>query len=228
VNSSQSNLRRIQTCPPKIDRRASLILCLVLSCYGFILNGQVWGTSDTLRPAEDGAISWNHTGCDAGSRYDCVNDITPDLDTTKAYTSAVAKSEEFFHDSTYVSNIDSVVIRIHAKKAGISTVWLQLGWASWIEGMWIWHPADSVTLTDLWGDYSVTTTTDEGGNPWTYQKINALRFGVQSGDNSGIWSANVTQIFIIVFYKEAIEAKGKGGIVQDEDNRGITEGGIAK
>ena len=228
MNSKHCTLRRIQTCLPKIDRRASLIFCLVLSCYGFILNGQVWGTSDTLRPAEDGTVSWNHIGCDPGSRYDCVDDITPDLDTTKAYTSAVAKSEEFFHDSTFVSNIDSIVIRAHARKTGVSIVRIELGWAYWGEGMWVWHAGDSVTLTDLWDDYSATANTDEGGSPWTYQKINARRFGVRSGNNSGIWSASVTQIFVIVFYKEAIEAKRKGGIVQDEDNRGITEGGIAR
>ena len=85
-----------------------------------------------------------------------------------------------------------------------------------------------MTLTDLWNGYSVTATTDEEGDPWNYQKINARRFGVQSGSNSGIWSANVTQIFLTVFYQEAIEAKRKGGIVQDEDNQGIAEGGIAK
>jgi hypothetical protein len=39
----------------------------------------------------------------------------------------------------------------------------------------------------------------------------------------------VTQSFITVYYQtEGAPAKRRSGIVQDEDNRGITEGGIAR
>ena len=200
---------------------------LVVSLSNLLLIcGQAWGSADTLRPREDGSAFWNHTGCEAGSRYNCVDDIIPDLDTTYAYTSAVSKSEEFWHDSTFVSNIDSVVIRVHAKKTG-GTVKIYLGWAYYSEALWHFHVQDTVTLTTSWADYSANLTDEPS---WTYQKINSRRFGVRTPFYlSGIWSANVTQVFIIVYYQEAAEeAKKQGGIVQDEDNRGIAEGGIAR
>jgi hypothetical protein len=41
--------------------------------------------------------------------------------------------------------------------------------------------------------------------------------------------SRITQSFVIVYYTEAgEEAKKRGGIVQDEDSKGITEGGIAR
>lgn len=204
---------------------------------GFILNGQAlipygsgqaWGSADTLQPRADGSVLWNHSGCAAGERYDCVDDPpgSPDGDNTRAYTSATNKAEEFWHDSTFVANIDSVVIRINAKKTG-GTVKLYVGWAYYVEGLWQFWIEDTVTLTSSYADYSVNADDDPS---WTYQKINARRFGVHTaGSMTGIWSANLTQVFVIVYYtEESEEAKKQGGIVQDEDSKGIAEGGIAR
>ena len=60
------------------------------------------------------------------------------------------------------------------------------------------------------------------------KKINERRFGVRTKKPDGIWSANVTQVFVIVYYQEAEERIRPGGIVQDEDRKGIAEGGMAR
>lgn len=189
-------------------------------------SGQVWAKSDTLRPTADLNASWNKSGCE--DHYQCVDEETPDGDVTKVYTSAEVKRETFQVDSIFTENIDSVVIRINAKKTGISTVELELGFDYYQEMLWYFHPEGSVTLSSSWDDYSTCSFEDENGDPWTYQKINARRFGVRTTQPTGIWSANVTQVFVIVYYQETEGGKKPGGIVQDEDNRGIAEGGIAR
>jgi len=184
----------------KIERSELMGLNLVKSTglrfliFLLLICGQAWGSADTLQPREDGSVLWNHTGCDAGERHDCLDDPpgSPDGDTTCAYTSTPGLSEEFKHDSTFVSNIDSVVIRINAKKTDTETVKLQVGWAYLVESLWYFWIEDSVTLTTSWADYWVNADDEEN---WTYQKINARRFGVLSAnytkpDSFGKTSAN--------------------------------------
>ena len=157
-----------------------LILVLLTSNFLLLICGQVWGSADTLQPKEDGVkVEWAHTGCAVGERYDCVDDPpgSPDGTDTYAYTSgAVAKQEYFRCDSTFVSDIDSVIIRINAKKTGAETAKLYVGWAYWSELMWNWWTDDSVTLTTSWADYSANLDDDPS---WTYQEVNARRFGVK-------------------------------------------------
>jgi len=185
-----------------------------------------WASADTLRPAVDAKVYWNKSGCD--DHYQCVDEEDPDGDVTRVYSSAQLKRETFQLDSTFVSNIDSLVIRINAKKTGTGTVKLNLGFDYWEEALWYFHIGDSVTLTSEYGDYSVVSTGNEDDDPWTYQKINARRFGVGTKKPSGIWSANVTQVFVMVYYQRTEGRKRPGGIVQDENRRGIAEGGMAR
>lgn len=197
-----------------------------LIAAGCLVPRNSWASADTLRPVADAKVYWNKSGCD--DHYQCVDEEEPDGDDTRVYSSAELKRETFQLDSTFVPNIDSLIIRINAKKTGTGTVKLNLGFDYWDEALWYFHIEDSVTLTGEYGDYSVASTVDERDDPWTYQKINARRFGVGTKKPSGIWSANMTQVFVIVYYQEAEERKRKGGIVQDEDRRAVAEGGMAR
>jgi hypothetical protein len=203
-----------------------LVWILLLMAPGCLKPSNSWASADTLRPVADAKVFWNRLGCD--SHYQCVNEEDPDGDVTKVYCSGQLKRETFQLDSTFVPNIDSLVIRINAKKTGTDTVKLNLGFDYWEEALWYFHIADSVTLTGEYGDYWVVSTADERDDPWTYQKINARRFGVGTKKPSGVWSANLTQVFVVVYYQEAQERKRPGGIVQDKDRRGIAEGGMAR
>jgi hypothetical protein len=155
-----------------------LLICgQTLIPYG---SGQAWGSADTLQPVEDGyKVEWTHVGCFSPSYYQCVDDPpgSPDSTVTYAYISgAVAKEEYFRVDSTFVSDIDSVIIRINAKKTGAGTAKLYVGWVYFTEGFWLWWTDDSATLTTSWADYSANLNNDPS---WAYQEINARRFGVK-------------------------------------------------
>jgi len=152
----------------------------VLVFIFLLFGGQAWGSADTLLPRADGTNLWSHTGCPADSYYQCVDDPpgSPD-ENTYAYTSAVSMTEAFHMDSTFVSNIDSIVIRINAKGTGTETK-LYVGWEYYSEALWYFEIDDSVTLTDSWADYSVMSDEVQAGYSWTYGYINARRFGVRT------------------------------------------------
>ena len=185
-----------------------------------------WASADTLRPVADAKVYWNKSGCD--DHYQCVDEEEPDGDNTRVYSSAQLKRETFQLDSTFVPNIDSLIIRINGKKTGTGTVTINVGFDYWEEALWYFHTEDSVTLSSGYGDHSVVSIGDEDDDPWTCQNINQRRFGVRTKQPDGIWSANVTQVFVIVYYQEAEERKRPAGIVQDQDRRGIAEGGMAR
>ena len=155
----------------------------LLTSFLLLICGQAWGSADTLQPREDGSVLWDHTGCDEGERYDCVDDPpgSPDSTITYAYTTSPDKAEEFKFDSTFVSNIDSVVLKVNAEKPGTGTVKLYLGWAYYTEELWHFWIEDSVALTSTWDNYSSNLDDDPS---WTYQKVNARRFGVHSAYNT--------------------------------------------
>ena len=207
-------------------RRIVSLWILLLVATGCLMPQNSWASADTLRPVADAKVYWNKSGCD--DHYQCVDEEDPDGDNTRVYSSAQLKRETFQLDSTFVSNIDSLIIRINGKKTGTGAVKLSVGFDYWEEALWYFHIEDSVTLSSGYSDYSVVPNGDEDDNPWSYQKINERRFGVRTKEPDGIWSANVTQVFVIVYYQEAEERIRGGGIVQDEDRKGIAEGGMAR
>lgn len=148
----------------------------------FLLYGQVWGAADTLQPVADQVINWDHTGCSAGSYYQCVDDPpgSPDSDTTYAYTTTANEPEYFLFDSIFVSNIESVVVHVNVRKVGYedSTVYLYEGFGYYSEGAWHWWTTDSVELAAEWESHSENLDYDPS---WTYQEVNARRFGMCSG-----------------------------------------------
>lgn len=203
-----------------------LLWVLVLVALCFLRPQNSRASADTLRPVADAKVYWNTFGCEG--HYQCVDEENPDGDNTRVYSSAQLKRETFQVDSTFVSDIDSLIIRINAKKTGTETVKLNVGFDYWEEALWYFHIEDSVTLTSEYADYRVVSTVDEDDNPWSYQKVNARRFGMATKEPSGIWSVNATQVFVIVYSQEGEERKRPGGVIQDQDRRGIAEGGIAR
>jgi len=215
-------------------RRIILALFWILLLNGQVLSpygaGQVWGAADTLQPVTDNTIEWNRSGCDVDKHYDCVNDPpgSPDGEETKVYLSGAYKLETFqIETASMLGNIDSLGIRINGRKTGISSVAIEVGFEHDDDG-WTWHGEGDITLSVSWSDYRMLSTGDEGDNAWTNAKINARRFGVKSKDPGGIWSANVTQIFVIVYYAEAAGKPSEPIVRESEDARGICRGRIVR
>ncbi|MFQ6031333.1 MAG: hypothetical protein ACE5K2_00300 [Candidatus Zixiibacteriota bacterium] len=184
-----------------------------------------WGTAqlDTLRPVSDQNVTWTKSGCTG--HYECVDDVTADGWNTYVYTPFTGNRETFKYDSTFAANIDSLVIYLNAWATG-GEIPLEIGWDYWSEGLWMWNTDTTINLP---GDATPTAYSRKASGSWTYQLINDRRFGVRTGTVESGRQTYLTQIYLIVYYQEVEEvAKKQGGIVQDENNRGMAEGGIAK
>jgi hypothetical protein len=182
------------------------------------------GASQTLRPVANQFIGagWTNNGCSAA--WDCVNDVTADDDATYLYGGTSSSMAVFKSDSTFAGNIDSIVIYVRAKAEGACTGCLNIGWATYGEGLWNWESSydTTVTLTT-----SYVTFHYKPSGAWTYQDINIKRFGVANNDIDDLGDM-VTQQYVVVYYTPAAGNITPGGIVQDGDGRGIAEGGIAR
>jgi len=153
---------------------------LLILVFILLFCGQAWSDQDTLQPVADQTITWDHTGC-SSPFYQCVDDPPGSPDSTITYAHTItANNPEFYRvDTTFAPNIDSVVVHVNARKDGYadSTVYLYMGFGLLSVGEWIWWTTDSVLLTAIWANYSENLTYEPD---WTYQKINARRFGARS------------------------------------------------
>jgi hypothetical protein len=198
---------------------------LILVVLILISISSAFGSSQTLRPIANQFIGagWTNNGCAAA--WDCVNDVTADDDATYLYGGTSFSMAVFKSDSTFAGNIDSLVIYVRARAEGACTGCLNIGWAAYSEAIWTWVSDEDTTVT-LTGSYVTFHYKPSGA--WTYQNINAKRFGFGNNDIDDLGDL-VTQEYVVVYYTPAAEAVPGGGLIQDEDTQGIIEsGGIAQ
>jgi hypothetical protein len=204
---------------PRIGVGLVFYFLLLTSCFSL-----TFGASQTLRPVANESVnnSWTNNGCSAA--WDCINDVTADDDATYLYGGASNIMAVFRSDSTFATNIDSIVIYIRAKAEGTCTGCLNIGWATYGEGLWNWDEVNDTTVT-LTTSY-VTFHYKPSGS-WIYQDINAKKFGFGNNDIDDLGDM-VTQQYVVVYYTPAAGKKLPGGVIQDENNQGVAEGGIAR
>jgi hypothetical protein len=201
----------------------------LLPIYGSFIttNSQVWGESLILRPIGDQVVGtgWAKYGCT--NAYECIDEVTADDDATYLYESGWDnKFCAFVLNSTWATNIDSIVIHSRAKTDLTCTACFNVGWALWDSETHAWYWDDTndttVNLSTFW-----TTFHYKPSRSWTADEINNRRFGF--GNNViGEASIYVTQEEVVVYYTPSEGTNKQGGVVQDKDNRGIAEGGIAR
>jgi hypothetical protein len=198
---------------------------LLTSCFSLVPWIQwTFGASQTLRPIANESVnnSWTNNGCSAA--WDCLNDVTADDDATYLYGGASYVGAIFKSDSAFATNIDSIVIYVRVRAEGACTGCLNIGWAVYGEGLWQWDEVNDTTVT-LTTSY-VTFHYKPSGS-WTCQSINAKRFGFANNDIDDLGDL-VTQQYVVVYYTPAAGKKTCGGLIQDENNTGIAEGGITR
>ena len=177
-----------------------------------------------MRPVANQQIGtgWTNNGCSAA--WDCINDVTADDDATYLYGGNSGAMAIFKSDSTFATNIDSIVIYVRAKAEGTCTGCLNIGWATYGEGLWNWEDNYDTTVTLA---TSYVTFHYKPSESWTYPDINAKRFGFGNNDIDDLGDM-VTQQYVVVYYTLAAGKKIGGGLIQDENKTGIAEGGIAR
>jgi len=189
---------------------------LLLTSHFLLLAGQSWAASETLRPNGDFNTTWNMFECSV--RYDCVCEDTPDDDATYIYMTTADIGQAFYFETaqSQPAQRDSVIIHVRARVLSGSPD-LELGKYLWTEGGWQWNALDTVTLSTSYSNLSGKNSADKGVDKYGFKTL------------SGSTETRITQFYIVVWYTPPSGGnKRQGGIVQDKNNIGIVEGGIAR
>lgn len=155
----------------------------------------------TLRPDADGDdVAWTATG--AASDWDCVDDVTPDDDTTFLGVSPGQASDvdELLHlPASGLSGgdtINSVALTFRAR--GVTS-------PPDVKFLWKENSVKSAgasnTLTASYVDYTETKTVrPSDGAAWTVSDVDNLQIGIRRVANVSTSVALCTQIFAVVDY----------------------------
>jgi hypothetical protein len=88
---------------------------------------------------------------------------------------------------------------------------------------------NNITLnTTYTTEVCTALTKDENGNNWTSATVNNHGWGIRLLVNLGSDLIRLTWVEVIVYGTSAAVTEKPGGLVQDQDNKGIVEGGIAR
>lgn len=160
-----------------------------------------------LRPSYDLSSVWSSYPAD-GVRYDKVDEITSDEDTTYIQTSIASSSSAQFYNKNgfptgYEHTINSIKFVIEYKYNGDnadSEIRVSIGsyhdgnWRNWIEGI-----ADLPGSADVYNTKEIISYTNSyTGNAWTWFELDSLKAGpfVQKGGSLNY--VRVTQFYIEV------------------------------
>ena len=145
--------------------------------------------TETLRPTAAG----NVTGLtpSAGSNWDCVNDTTPDGDSTYVYSNTVKYDLYNIQDLPWdYGVIDSVTVTAHCRADSAScNAYMRIYTHSTL------YEGAMKVLTGVYGNYShVWAVNPYTGLAWTIDEINSLQIGIQV-EPAPTMSGRCTQIY---------------------------------
>lgn len=171
------------------------------------------------------------TGCSVDD--DCVDESSPDEDTSFVSSNSTSSDHEgFYCDSVNFSTIDSIKIKARSRKTGaFSTTNAWVMGHFWTDGEMVYfvNVKNNITLNTTYATEVCTALTkDENGNNWTSATVNNHGWGIRLLVNLGSDYMRFTWIEVVVYGTLAAVTSKSGGIVQDEDHKGIAEGGIAR
>lgn len=129
----------------------------------------------TIRPTGDGShTQWSPFG--AANNWDCVNDTTPDSDTTYVYDLTAGHYDTYAcADVTAQAVVYGVQVNLYAKKddAGVRQI------APAIRQGGVDYDGSTVTLSTSYAYYSQLYAADPTGAAWTAANVNADEYGVK-------------------------------------------------
>jgi hypothetical protein len=156
--------------------------------------------TETLRPNASGTYT-QCAGFGDSPNYRCVDDVTPDEDTTYVWPGVGGLRRDTYatEDSGVgTGTINSVTLYFRARLAGscpthtASTQLLTHGTL---------YPGANVTLTGSYADYStVYTTNPNTGSAWTWTEVNDMEIGIGITGCSPGNEPFVTQVWAVVDY----------------------------
>ena len=156
--------------------------------------------TETLRPSASGSYTQCARVGDSAN-YRCVDDVTPDGDTTYVYPGSAGELRDTYttQDSGVgVGTINSVTLYFRARLAGscpTHTANTQLLTHGTL------YPGTSVTLSGSYADYStVYTTNPNTGSAWTWAEVNDMEIGIGITGCSPSNEPFVTQVWAVVAY----------------------------
>jgi len=149
----------------------------------------------TLRPNGDTSEAWSLYG--ESDSYKCVDDVTPDENTTYLYTSSTVTTVMTLENclGTETGTINNITTTFRAKKNTDSPV--NFPYSSLILGASTLYGPQK-TVTKEWADYSDAFTTKPGGGAWLWTDINNTSIGINNNHHS--LSVRCTQLYAVVNY----------------------------
>jgi hypothetical protein len=217
---------------PKRRSRKSKPLLSALCFLLLALSSFCWADQVTIRPRACFPCEFiGRTGCSVDD--DCVDEVSPDEDTSfVSSNSNSADNEGFYCDSVNFSTIDSIKIKARSRKTGLFGT--TNAWAIghyWTDGEIVSfiNVKNNITLNTTYATEICTALTkDENGNNWTSATVNNHGWGIRLLVNLGSDLIRLTWVEVTVYGIPVAVTEKPGGIVQDQDNKGIAEGGIAR
>jgi hypothetical protein len=220
---------RRQKLKPLVSFLSVLTFYILLLTSSFSLS---WADQVTIRPRACFLCEFiNRTGCSVDD--DCVDEAYPDEDTSFVSSNSSSSDHEGFGcDSVNFSDIDSIKIKARSRKTGLfGTI---NAWAIghfWTDGEMVYfvNVKNNITLnTTFTTEVCTALTKDENGNNWTSVTMNNHGWGIRLLVDLGFDQIRLTWVEVVVYGTPAAVTSKSGGMVQDEDNKGIIEGGIAR
>ena len=233
MNGKQSQFRskpegRSQKLKPLVLTFSVLTLCFLL----LALSSFCWADQVTIRPRACFQCEFiGRTGCSVDD--DCVDEVSPDEDTSYVSSNSNSSDHEgFYCDSVNFSTIDSIKIKARSRKTGAFST--TNAWAMghfWTDGEmnYFVNVKNNINLnTTYTTEVCTALTKDENGNNWTSATVNNHGWGVRLLVNLGSDQIRLTWVEVVVYGTSVAVTSKPGGMVQDEDHKGIAEGGIAR
>jgi len=153
---------------------------------------------EILRPNANGDYAgWDFVG--DSTHYLCIDDITPDGDTTYIRTSSVGKMSSFLFPISGVSGaVNSVTVKSTIRQEKTVAPWATLQLFYTAPGKVNYFNEDIITLTDSYVEYvRVYTTNPATGLAWTIDELNTMQWGFNTLADAGRYPRD-TQIYIEV------------------------------
>jgi hypothetical protein len=212
---------------------AVLILFLLSILYPKIVvaSAQV----DTLRPVGGGSSISGWIGVptqDDSALYKNIDDVIMDTLTTYIKTSTPTAFYLWINADITTSNIIDSVVRIAVmKRLGVDLTVVTLRRSAWNGEAWGTCASMVCTLTTTFTTYNQSLVQDPCiSGAWTVANINddLQQWGMVATTAGSRATPYKTQAFIVVYSHTPPPVEAGGGIIQDEDKRGLAEGGIAR
>jgi len=164
-------------------------------------------STEILRPSANGSTIENTPSGEA-SNYACVDEASPDGDTTYVFSLAQTggggkKDTYTLTDSAIgtgtINSVTVFALCCHTPNAtGSIKLVVRVNGVDYDNGSWIDVP------TSVYTDYSYAwTVSPDTSAPWTWSEINALEAGLIAASATGTRRLRCTQVFIVVDYTEA-------------------------